>query len=529
MEREFQRIPVWDGIHSIGSGRGSSSHQYNPFAIICEKGCGEDEGQCWGFSLIYSGNFTIEAEKDQYKNLRVHTGISSRNFSFLLEAGEEFQTPQAVLAWSGKGLTGLSHIYHRIFRENLCRSPFRKKPRPILLNSWEAAYFDFDGEKILQIAREAAGLGVELFVLDDGWFGKRDNDSAGLGDWTVNRDKLKMDLKDMSDRIHEMGMQFGIWVEPEMVSEDSDLYRRHPDWCLRDPGRPAVRGRYQLVLDLSRRDVCDYLIGTLNGIVEQAKIEYVKWDANRSIAEAWSALLDRKHQGEVLHRYMRGLYYVMDQVILKHPEVIFCGCSGGGGRFDPAMLYYQPQIWCSDNTDAVNRLKIQYGTSFAYPMSTMEAHVSVCPNHMTGRSVPFATRGIVAMGGIFGYELDPVKMTEEEKEACREQIRFYKKYCRVVMDGDYYRLTNPYENRYFTAWQHVSQDQKKSLVGIVVTDREANDPQRFLRLKGLKEDGFYKIEGWKGKYSGKLLMNAGIPVPLELREYEGIQLVLKMI
>ena len=529
MEREFQRIPVWDGIHSIGSGRGSSSHQYNPFAIICEKGCGEDEGQCWGFSLIYSGNFTIEAEKDQYKNLRVHTGISSRNFSFLLEAGEEFQTPQAVLARSGKGLTGLSHIYHRIFRENLCRSPFRKKPRPILLNSWEAAYFDFDGEKILQIAREAAGLGVELFVLDDGWFGKRDNDSAGLGDWTVNRDKLKMDLKDMSDRIHEMGMQFGIWVEPEMVSEDSDLYRRHPDWCLRDPGRPAVRGRYQLVLDLSRRDVCDYLIGTLNGIVEQAKIEYVKWDANRSIAEAWSALLDRKHQGEVLHRYMLGLYYVMDQVILKHPEVIFCGCSGGGGRFDPAMLYYQPQIWCSDNTDAVNRLKIQYGTSFAYPMSTMEAHVSVCPNHMTGRSVPFATRGIVAMGGIFGYELDPVKMTEEEKEACREQIRFYKKYCRVVMDGDDYRLTNPYENRYFTAWQHVSQDQKKSLVGIVVTDREANDPQRFLRLKGLKEDGFYKIEGWKGKYSGKLLMNAGIPVPLELREYEGIQLVLKMI
>ena len=529
MEREFRRIPIWDGIHSVGSGRGASSHQYNPFAIVCEKDCSEDKGQCWGFSLVYSGNFIIEAEKDQYKQLRVHTGINPQNFSFLLDSGEEFQTPQAVLAWSGCGLTGLSHIYHRIFRENLCRSPYREKIRPVLLNSWEAAYFDFDDEKILSIARDAADMGVELFVLDDGWFGKRDNDSAGLGDWTVNRDKIKIGIGQMSERIHEMGMQFGIWIEPEMVSEDSELYRRHPDWCLREPGRPAVRGRYQLVLDLSRRDVCDYLIKTMNGLLENARIEYVKWDMNRSIAEAWSALLDWKRQGEVLHRYMLGLYYVMDQVILKHPDVIFCGCSGGGGRFDPAMLYYQPQIWCSDNTDAVNRLKIQYGTSFAYPVSSIEAHVSVCPNHMTGRTVPLATRGIVAMDGMFGYELDPVKLTEEEKEQCREQIQFYKKYYKVIMDGKYYRLSSPYENPYFTAWQHVSQDQKKSLVSIVVTNKESNDAQRFLRLKGLKEDGFYKVEGLKGKYSGRLLMSAGIPVPFELREYEGVQLGLKMI
>ena len=528
MEREFRRIPVWDGVHSIGSGRGASSHQYNPFAVVCEKNCDEDAGQCWGFSLIYSGNFIIEAEKDQYKQLRVHAGINPRDFSFLLEPGEEFQAPQAALAWSGKGFTGLSHIYHRIFRDNLCRSPYRKKIRPVLLNSWEAAYFDFDDEKILSIAREAADMGVELFVLDDGWFGKRDNDSAGLGDWTVNWDKIRIGIGSMSDRIHEMGMQFGIWIEPEMVSEDSELYRRHPDWCLREPGRPAVRGRYQLVLDLSRRDVCDYLIETMNGLLEKARIEYVKWDMNRSIAEAWSALLAGKRQGEVLHRYMLGLYRVMDQVILTHPDVIFCGCSGGGGRFDPAMLYYQPQIWCSDNTDAISRLKIQYGTSFAYPISSMEAHVSACPNHMTGRTVPLAARGIVAMDGMFGYELDPMRLTEEEKEECRRQIRFYRKYYKVIMDGDYYRLASPYENPCFTAWQHVSGDRKKSLVSIVVTDRECNDAQRFLKLKGLEESGFYRVDGLKGKYSGKLLMSAGIPVPPELKEYEGIQIGIRM-
>ena len=528
MERGFRRIPVSDGIHSIGSSRGASSHQYNPFAIVCGKDCTEDSGQCWGVSLVYSGCFLIEAEKDQFSQLRVSAGINPQGFSFQLEPGDVFQAPQAVLAWSGKGLTELSHIYHRIFRENLCRSPYRKKPRPVLLNSWEAAYFDFDGEKILSIAKEAADMGVDLFVLDDGWFGCRNNDDAALGDWTENREKLRMGIRELSENIHAMGLEFGIWVEPEMVSEESELYRRHPDWCLREPGRPPVRGRYQLVLDLSRRDVCDYIVEAMNGVLDMARIEYVKGDMNRSITEAWSALLDRNRQGEVLHRYILGLYYVMDQVILKHPEVLFCGCCGGGGRFDPAMLYYQPQIWCSDNTDAVNRLKIQYGTSFAYPVSTMEAHVSVCPNHQTGRITPLHTRGIVAMDGVFGYELDPTKLSEEEKEECREQIRFYKKYYRLIAEGDYYRLTNPYENRYFTAWQQVSQDRKKSLVSIVITDKEGNDAQRFVKLKGLEPDQFYRIEGWKGKYSGKLLMSAGIPVPSELSEYAGIQLVLKM-
>ena len=529
MERGLRRIGVSDGVHSIGSSRGASSHQHNPFMIVCEKDCGEDRGQCWGISLVYSGNFRMEAEKDQFSQLRVNAGINPDGFSFWVEPGESFQAPQTVLAWSGEGFGNLSRIYHRVFRENLCRSPYRNRIRPVLLNSWEAAYFDFDDEKLLSIAREAVDLGVDLFVMDDGWFGKRDDDNSGLGDWKENRGKLKMGVRRLSEEIHRMGMKFGVWVEPEMVSEDSDLYRLHPDWCLREPGRPAVRGRNQLVLDLSRRDVCDYLVEAMNGVLDMAQIEYVKWDMNRSLAETWSGRLDREHQGEVAHRYILGLYYVMDQVILKHPEVLFCGCCGGGGRYDAAMLYYQPQIWCSDNTDAVNRLKIQYGTSFAYPVSSMEAHVSVCPNHQTGRVTPLATRGIVAMGGMFGFELDPTRMSPEEKAECRDQIQFYKKHYRLITEGDYYRLTNPYENLYFTAWQQVSRDRKKSLVSLVVTEKEGNDAQRFVKLKGLEAEQFYQIEGWKGKFSGRVLMSAGIPVPAELNQYGGIQLLLKMV
>lgn len=529
MEREFTRIPVQSGIYSIGSSRGTSSHQYNPFAIVCERGASEDHGRCYGYSLIYSGNFLIEAEKDQFKQLRMNAGISPKNFSFVLEPGEEFQAPELVLAYSGEGFARLSHLYHDIYRENLCRSPYAKKARPVLINSWEAAYFDFDEEKLLKIAREAVDMGVDLFVLDDGWFGKRDDDNSGLGDWKVNRGKLASGISGLSRKIHEMGLKFGIWIEPEMVSEDSDLFRAHPDWCLKAPGRPMSRGRNQLVLDLSRRDVCDYLIEAINGILSEAEIEYVKWDMNRSISDVWSGLLPADRQGETSHRYILGLYYVMDQVILKHPEVLFCGCSGGGGRYDPAMLYYQPQIWCSDNTDAKSRLKIQYGTSFVYPVNTLESHVSVCPNHQTGRIVPIKTRGIVAMDGILGYELDSTKLSEDEKAVCRDQIKFYRKNYKVIAEGDYYRLTSPYENQYFTAWQHVSKDKKRSLVGLVLTDKESNDAQRYLKLKGLEKDAFYRIEGQKGRYSGALLMNAGLPVPNWFNEYEGLQICLKMV
>lgn len=529
MEREYTRTPVRSGIHSIGSQRGTSSHQHNPFAILCDRDAGEDHGRCYGFSLVYSGNFVMEAEKDQFKQLRFNAGIHPGHFSFLLVPGQEFQAPEVVLAYSGEGLARLSHLYHDVFRNNLCRSPYAKKARPVLINSWEAAYFDFDDEKLLNIAKEAVDMGVDLFVLDDGWFGKRDDDNSGLGDWKVNRQKLKSGISGLSEEIHGLGLKFGIWIEPEMVSEDSDLYRKHPDWCLKAPGRPMTRGRNQLVLDLSRRDVCDYLIQTINEILSETKIEYVKWDMNRSISDVWSGLLPVNRQGEASHRYILGLYYVMDQVILKNPEIIFCGCSGGGGRYDAAMLYYQPQIWCSDNTDAKSRLKIQYGTSFGYPVNVMESHVSVCPNHQTGRIIPLGTRGIVAMDGILGYELDSTKLSAEEKAACREQIRYYKRNYKLIAEGDYYRLTSPYENSYFTAWQHVSKNKKRSLVSLVLTDKESNDAQRYLRLKGLERDGIYRIEGQKGYYSGALLMNAGIPVPFELNEYEGVQIMLKMV
>ena len=523
MEREEVRIPVERGLHAIGSSRGSSSHQYNPSLILCEKNAGEEQGCCYGFSLIYSGNFLMEAEKDQYSQLRINAGINPRGFSWLLNPGDCLESPELVLAFTAQGFTALSHLYHDVFRDNLCRSPYVKKPRPVVINSWEAAYFDFDEKKLLDIAKSSLQMGVDLFVLDDGWFGKRDNDCCSLGDWSVNQDKLPDGLNGLSQRIHDMGLSFGLWIEPEMVSEDSDLYRSHPDWCLRAPHRPAVRGRYQLVLDLSRADVCGYLIEAINKLLSEAQIEYIKWDMNRSLSEAWSALLDRGHQGEVYHRYVLGLYHIMDQVILTHPDIIFCGCSGGGGRYDPAMYYYQPQIWCSDNTDAISRLKIQYGTSFFYPMSALESHVSICPNHQTGRTVSLKTRGITAMDGILGYELDSTRLSGEEREECRRQVETYKHFEDLVLTGDYYRLSSPYANPYFTAWQFVSRDQKRSVVSLVLTDKESNDAQRFVKLRGLSPKGRYRIKGQEQIFSGALLMNAGLPIPPGLKEYEGIQ------
>jgi len=523
MEREFHRVPLSYGVQSIGSSRGASSHQHNPFAILCERDATEDFGQCYGFSLVYSGNFICEVEKDQYDQARLTMGIHDKYFSWQLKAGESFQAPEAVMAWSGKGLTHLSHLYHRIYRNNLCRSPYAKLPRQIVINSWEAAYFSFDEKKLLDIAEAAVDMGVELFVLDDGWFGKRDDDCSGLGDWEANTDKLCHGLDGLADRICDMGLKFGLWVEPEMVSENSNLYRAHPDWCLQMPHRPVTRGRYQLVLDLSRKDVCDYIIGFMNRILDTVKVSYIKWDMNRNITDAWSAIEEADKQGEIYHRYMLGLYYVLDRIVLTHPEVLFVGCSGGGGRFDPGMLYYHPQIWCSDNTDAAARLKIQYGTSFAYPIQTIESHVSVCPNHQTGRTIPLYTRGVVAMDGILGYELDATKLSEEEKEFCKELSEFYREHYALISEGDYYRLTSPYENPNFTAWEHVSADKTKALLSVVLTEKESNDAQRYVKAKGLDPEKFYRIEGMEGKYSGQALMRAGLPIPFRLGQYDAIQ------
>ncbi len=527
MERELHRVPLSCGVQSIGSCRGASSHQHNPFMILCSRDTTEDFGRCYGFSLVYSGNFLCEVEKDQYAQTRLTMGLHTKYFSWQLKAGESFQAPEVVMAYSGRGLTHLSHLYHHIYRNNLCRSPYAKLPRQIVINSWEAAYFTFDEEKLLNIARAALDMGAELFVLDDGWFGKRDDDSSGLGDWEVNTDKLSHGLDGLAEQICGLGLQFGLWVEPEMISENSNLYREHPDWCLQMPHRPVSRGRYQLVLDLSRKDVCDYIIGFMNRILDTVKVSYIKWDMNRNITDAWSSIEEADKQGEIYHRYMLGLYYVLDRIVLTHPDVLFVGCSGGGGRYDPGMLYYHPQIWCSDNTDAAARLKIQYGTSFAYPIQTMESHVSVCPNHQTGRTVPLHTRGVVAMDGIFGYELDATKLTADEKAECREQTSRYKKYYPLIADGDYYRLTNPYEDLYLTAWEHVSPDRKCALFSVVLTDKEANAPQKYVRLKGLDPNKFYKIEGMDRSFSGQLLMSAGLPVPFGLGQYEAVQYYLK--
>ncbi|MEY8338044.1 alpha-galactosidase [Lachnospiraceae bacterium 62-35] len=529
MEREVTRHPVSYGMQTIGSFRGASSHQHNPFAVLCDRDANEDYGRCYGFSFVYSGNFVCKVEKDQFDQTRLNMGIHSKHFSWQLDPGESFEAPEVVMAYSGHGLTRLSQLYHNIYRKNLCRSPYAAQIRPVVINSWEAAYFDFNDEKLLHIAEEAVDMGVELFVLDDGWFGRRDNDCSSLGDWNVNKTKLKKGLKGLSEEIHKLGLQFGLWIEPEMVSEDSDLYRTHPDWCLQTPQRPVARSRYQLVLDLSRKDVCDYIIHSINTILDETKIEYVKWDMNRNITETWSGIAEKEKQGEIYHRYILGLYYIMDRIILTHPDILFCGCSGGGGRYDPGMLYYQPQIWCSDNTDAICRLKIQYGTSFVYPISTLEAHVSVCPNHQTGRTVPLTTRGITAMDGILGYELDSTKLTKKDKKICRQQIRDYKRYYDMIAEGDYYRLTNPFEFREYTAWQHVSKDKKESLLSLVLTEKESNDAQRYVKLKGLIPQALYKIDGMDGTFSGRLLMSAGLPVPGSLLEYESIQYHLKTV
>ncbi|MDR0720942.1 MAG: alpha-galactosidase, partial [Treponema sp.] len=406
MERQFERVPLMQGLHRVSSARGASSHQNNPGIIVCCKETTEDFGGCYGFNLVYSGNFSANVEVDQIGQTRVNMGLDYEGFCFSLREGDSFCTPETVMCFSDEGFTGLSRRYHRIYRHNLCRGPHKLRPRPVLINNWEATYFDFDGPKLIQIAKEASKLGIDMLVMDDGWFGGRDSDTKALGDWFVNETKLKMSLKDLAGEINKLGLKFGLWFEPEMVSEDSRLYREHPGWALQIPGRKPVLGRGQLALDISREEVRNYIFESLCAILDSAHIEYVKWDMNRSLANWYSPLLPAGRQAELPHRYMLGLYELLEKLTQKYPHVLFEGCSGGGGRFDPGMLYYHPQIWCSDNTDAIGRLKIQYGTSFFYPVSAAGSHVSAVPNHQTGRTSPLKTRCLTALSGTFGFELD---------------------------------------------------------------------------------------------------------------------------
>ena len=524
MERIMERTPLHHGIQSVGSRRGFSSHQHNPFVVLCAHDAGEDHGNCYGASFVYSGNFAAEAEVTQADCTRMTMGIHDAQFQFELQPQESFTAPEVMLSFSSEGLGTLSRNYHKAIRYHICRGKYKTARRPILINNWEATYFDFNTEKLLDIAREAKKLGIEMLVMDDGWFGKREDDVSGLGDWFVNEKKLGGKLKDLVDGVNEIGLKFGIWFEPEMISEDSDLYRAHPDWALKIPGRAPTRGRQQLVLDFSREDVRTYIFDRMCEILESSDIEYVKWDANRHLTDVWSALLPAERQGEVFHRFILGLYDFLEKITQRFPNVLFEGCSGGGGRFDAGMMYYHPQIWCSDDTDAVERLEIQYGTSFAYPVSTMGAHVSVCPNHQTGRSVSMKTRGVVAMSGTFGYELDITKLSEEDKQTVKEQIEAFKKYYDLIQNGDYYRLTDDGRKSPFVAWEFVSADKKEALLNVVVLRTKANPILNTVYARGLEADMMYQVEGSQEKFSGAALMNGGYPIPVMGDDYQAVQI-----
>ena len=522
----MERIPERTGIPTGGrlafeSCRGMSSHQSNPFIILCDPNTTERSGMCYGFMLMYSGNHLEEVSRDQTGSTRVVCGIHPEKFSWKLEPGDSFQTPEAILSCSMEGLNILSRNYHRVIRDEVISPRWRKARKPVLVNSWEACYFDFNADKLLELARSAADLGMEMLVLDDGWFGRRDDDTTSLGDWFCNEGKLGCSLKELAERIHSQGLKFGLWLEPEMISPDSDLYRAHPDWALTDPGRKPMVSRHQLVLDMGRQEVRDYLYDSIAAILKEARIEYIKWDFNRSVANVYSRVLPKDRQGEAAHRFMLGTYSLLERLTNAFPEVMIEGCSGGGGRFDAGMLYYCPQIWCSDNTDAVERLEIQKGTSYGYPACTMGSHVSASPNHQTGRTVPLETRGIVAQAGTFGYELDPAKLTDAERKTVKSQIADFHRYEELIAWGDYYRLDESESD--FTSWMFVSPDRSKALLSIVATHVRANGPFPFVRLQGLDPEKTYRREDTGEHMTGAALMHGGISFPQFTGDYPAVQ------
>ena len=523
MERNVQRVPVVHGTQKIGSVRGTSSHQYNPMMILAEKETTEDKGNCYAMSFVYSGCFQGEVLKDQLNQTRMMLGLQEEAFRYPLETGEMFQAPEVILSYSSEGMNRLSQNLHHCIRQHICRGKYKEEIRPILINSWEAAYFDFTGDTIYELAKAAKEVNIDMLVMDDGWFGKRDDDNSGLGDWFVNEKKLGGTLGNLIKRINDLGVKFGIWIEPEMVSEDSDLYRKHPDWALTVPGRNPVRSRNQLVLDFSRKEVVDEIYDQICKVLDQGNIEYVKWDMNRSLMDVYSSVT--RDQGRVLHDYVLGLYDFLERLVQRYPNLLIEGCSGGGGRFDAGMMYYTPQIWCSDNTDAIDRLRIQYGTSFGYPVSVVGSHVSAVPNHQTGRKTPLHTRGVVAMSGTFGYELNLMKLSEEEKQEIREQIAEYKSYASIIQNGLYYRLSDPTTEE-ICAWEFVHTDEKeqsKVLLNIVMQVIHGNMTVNYVKLQGLEETAVYREEKSGKRYTGAALMYGGMPLPIEPGEYQAYQ------
>ena len=520
MERNMERMPVSHESTRIGSRRGTSSHQYNPGVILAGKNTNEDSGSCYGMLFVYSGNFLVEAEKDQYDQTRIQMGLTDELFAYSLEAGAEFTAPEVILSYTNKGLSRLSQQYHHCIMNHICQGKYVHANRPVLINSWEAAYFDFTGDTIVELAKEAKALGIDMVVMDDGWFGKRNDDNSSLGDWYVNEEKLGGTLTKLIERVNAEGVKFGIWIEPEMVSEDSDLYREHPDWAITIPGRKPVRSRNQLVLDFSRKEVRDEIFKRICAVLDQGNVEYIKWDMNRSLADIYAP--------NVTYDYVLGVYDFLEKLTNRYPDILIEGCSGGGGRFDAGMLYYTPQIWCSDNTDAINRTRIQYGTSFFYPVAAMGSHVSAVPNHQTGRVTSMHTRGVAAMSGTFGYELNPALLNAKEKAEIRAQLAQYREYQELIREGDYYRLSNPFQDN-FAAWMVVSDDRSKALVSVIRLTAEANPPAAYVTLKGMEEDAFYREKTTGKVYPGAALMEAGILLPAAVSEYEAYQIELERV
>lgn len=508
-ERHVKVRKLEQGIQAVDSMRGHSSHEHNPFIALKRPAADEFQGEAIGFSLVYSGNFLAQAQVDTHDTTRILMGIHPSWFDWKLDAGESFQTPEAVMVYSTEGLNGMSRIFHKLYGKRLARGYWRDRARPVLLNNWEATYFDFTKERLIEIAKKAKECGVELFVLDDGWFGQRSHERAGLGDWVANPERLADGIEGLAEEIEGLGMQFGLWFEPEMVNKDSDLYREHPDWIIETPERHSSHGRFQYVLDFSRKEVVDKIYEMMEKILGGAKVSYVKWDMNRSITECYSSALPADRQGEVFHRYILGVYDLYDRLTSRFPKVLFESCASGGGRFDPGILYYAPQGWASDDSDAVERLKIQYGTSFCYPVSSIGSHVSMAPNHQVYRNTPLHTRANVAYFGTFGYELDLNKLSDREQEQVKEQIRFMKKYREVLQFGDFYRLKSPFDGN-VTAWMVVNEKRTLALVGWYRVLCGVNMPFTRIKLQGLKDEYRYEIAGREGWYFGNELMNLGL-------------------
>ncbi len=508
-ERTIKSRTLQQGIQSIESTRGISSHQHNPFVTLKRKNTDENQGEAIGAALVYSGNFLIQAEVDTWDVTRLQVGINPFGFNWKLNPGEIFTAPEAILVYSSKGLNAMSQTFHQLFRKRLARGKWREKDRPVLINNWEATYFDFDEEKLVNIAKKAFDVGIELFVLDDGWFGERENDCAGLGDWHVNPKRLPRGIGSLSEKIRSFGMKFGLWFEPEMVNKDSELYRTHPNWIISTPNRKPNHGRNQYVLNFGLDEVVENIFDQMCKIIDESNLDYIKWDMNRPLTDVFDSHLLADQQGEVFHRYVLGVYRLYEKLITKYPNILFESCSSGGGRFDPGMLYYAPQAWASDDSDAVERLKIQYGTSMLYPLSSIGAHVSIVPNHQTNRITPIKTRGNVAFFGAFGYELDLNELSEGDLRIVKEQIAFYKKYRTIIHNGTFYRLLSPFDDDNQTAWMVVSHDKKTAIVAHYKTLNEVNAPYRRLKLKGLDNDGLYNV-GQNSLRSGMELMRAGL-------------------